>query len=85
MRRIRLNVDHLKLNGFDPAEARALAQALEAQLPHVLASLTGQGEWARPHRTPVLKLGRMPLNPGTAGAGELGKQVANAVGRGLMR
>jgi hypothetical protein len=85
MSRIRLNIDHLSLNGFEPAAARALAEALRAQLPHVLTNPATGAEWARPHRTPVLRLGRMPLQAGTTGASDFGRQVANAVGRGLMR
>ena len=83
MSRIRLNIDRLVLRGFEPAEARALAEELQAQLSQVLADPATRTEWARPRRTPVLKLGRMPLPAGTSGASKLGKQVAHAVGRGL--
>jgi hypothetical protein len=85
MSRIQLNINHLVLNGFAPVEARALAGALREQLARVLANSASRAEWAHPHRTPVLKLGSMPLQAGTTGASKLGKQVANAVGRGLMR
>ena len=71
------------LNGFEPREGKALASALEAQLQQVLANPATRSEWARSHRTPVMKLGRMPLEVGSAGAAQFGKQVANAVGRGL--
>jgi hypothetical protein len=83
MSRIRLNIDRLVLNGFEPVEGKALANALEAQLQQVLANPATRSEWARSHRTPVLKLGRMPIQAGTGGASRFGKQVANAVGRGL--
>ena len=83
MSRIRLNIDRLVLNGFEAAEGRALAQALQTQLSQVLADGATRAQWARTHRTPVLKLGRMPLEAGTSGANELGKQVAHAVGQGL--
>ncbi len=83
MSRIRLNIDRLVLNGFEQAEGRALARALEAQLSQVLGDRATRAAWARTHRTPVLKLGRMPLEAGTSGAGKLGQQVAHAVGRGL--
>jgi hypothetical protein len=85
MSRIQLNIDHLVLNGFAPAEAQVLAEALREQLAHVLANPASRAEWAHPHRTPVLKLGSMPLQAGTTGASKFGTQVANAVGRGLMR
>ena len=83
MSRIRLNIDCIVLKGFEAAEGRALSQALEAQLSQVLGDRASRAEWARTHRTPVLKLGRMPLEAGTAGAGKLGRQLARAVGRGL--
>jgi hypothetical protein len=83
MSRIRLNIDRLVLNGFDPREGKALAGALESQLQQVLADSATRNDWAQPHRMPVVKLGRMPLQTGTAGASRFGKQMANAVGRGL--
>jgi len=81
--RIRLTIDRVVLNGFHPAEARALTGALESQLSHVLAGTAARDEWARSHRTPVLRLGRMALQPGTAGARTFGRTLGRAVGRGL--
>jgi hypothetical protein len=83
MSRIRLDIDQLVLKGFEPREGKAVARVLEAQLQQVLANPEMRNEWARSHRTPVLKLGRMPLQVGSAGAAQFGKQVANAVERGL--
>jgi len=81
--RVRLTIDRLVLNGFQPLEAKALARALESQLSHLLTDTAARRDWARPHRTPVLRLGRMPLDAGTAGAQTFGRALANAVGRGL--
>ena len=83
MSRIRLTIDRVVLNGFEHAEARALTRALESQLSQMLADTSRRHEWARPHRTPVLKLGRMSLQPGTTGADNFGRTLGNAVGRGL--
>jgi hypothetical protein len=83
MSRIRLTIDRVVLNGFQQVEAKALARALESQLSQVLADKSMRHEWARPHRTPVLKLGRMTLQPGTTGAHNFGRTMGNAVGRGL--
>jgi hypothetical protein len=83
MNRIRVDIDRLVLNGFEPLEGKELANALETQLQHVLGNPAMRSEWARSQRTPFLKLGRMPLEDGSAGATRFGKQVANAVGRGL--
>ena len=81
--RIRLTIDRIVLNGFQPHDARAVARALESQLSQVLGDAPARHEWARPHRTPVLKLGRMALDPGTAGARAFGRRLGIAVGRGL--
>jgi hypothetical protein len=81
--RIRLNIDRLVLNGLQPLEAKALTGALQAHLRQVLLDQTNREQWARPHRTPVLKLGRMPLEAGAGGAGKLGGQLGEAIGRGL--
>jgi len=81
--RIRVDIDRLVLNGFQQLEGKALGRALRSQLQRALADLATRAEWATSHRTPVLKLGRMPLQPGTAGAAQFGGQVAEAVVRGL--
>ena len=81
--RIRLTIDRVVLNGFEHVEAKALATTLESQLSQVLADKGTRNTWAHPHRTPVLKLGRMPLEPGTTGAQNFGKTLGRAVGRGL--
>lgn len=83
MSRIRLDIDRLVLSGFQPQEAKALTEALQSQLSAILSDPQMRREWARSHRTPVLKLAPMPLQSGTAGAGRFGKQVAQAVGKGL--
>jgi hypothetical protein len=83
MSRIQMHIDRLVLNGFQQLEGKALAEALRSRLSQVLADRASRSEWARSHRTPVLKLGRMSLNSGTTGASKFGKQMAKAVGRGL--
>lgn len=83
MSRIRLTIDRVVLNGFQHAEAKALTRALESQLSQMLADASMRHEWARSHRTPVLRLGRMTLQPGTTGAQNFGRTLGNAVGRGL--
>jgi hypothetical protein len=83
MSRIQLNIDKLVMNGFGPGEAKALTEALQTHLHQVLANQANRNQWARSHRTPVLKLGRLPLGKGAAGAGSFGRQLARAVGKGL--
>jgi hypothetical protein len=83
MSRIRLNIDRLVLNGFQPLQAKALSEALQSQLSEVLSDCATRAEWTRSHRTPLLKLGKIPLETGTAGARTFGRQIARALGRGL--
>ncbi len=83
MSRIHLNIDRLVLNGLGRGEAAALAETLRKQLSEILADPATRAQWARSHRTPLLKLGRMPLESGNAGARKFGARMAGAVGKGL--
>lgn len=80
MSRIRVNIDRLELNGFEPSDSKALENALKGQLKQVLADPGARNEWARPQRTPVMRLRPMPLEPGTTGATQLGEKIARAIG-----
>jgi hypothetical protein len=83
MSRIRVNIDQLVLKGFDPADRKALVEGLQAELSRVLSDPVARSEWAFSHRTPVLKLGGMPFEPGPSGSRKFGGGVARAIGKGL--
>jgi hypothetical protein len=83
MSRIQLNIERLVIRGFGQAEAKSLVDTLRSQLHQVLLDRTHREDWALPHRTPVLKLGRMPLEAGAAGAGKFGREMARSIKRGL--
>jgi hypothetical protein len=83
MTRIHVTIDRVVLSGMDPAARAAFLQGLEAELSQSLADPVARAGWARPHHTPVLKLGRMPFDSGAGGARKLGGQVARGIGRGL--
>ena len=83
MSRVRVTIDRLVLKGLEPADRKALVEGLQAELSHVLSDRAPRATWAQSHRTPVLKLGRMPWEAGAAGDRKFGMQVARAVGRGL--
>ena len=83
MSRITLNIDRLILKGFEPGDRNALVQGLQAELSRVLADPATRADWARSHRTPVLRLGRMPIEPGPAGGRKFGGAMAQAIGKGL--
>lgn len=80
---IDVTIDRLVLKGFEAGDGNALAEGLHAELTRVLANAETRAEWARSHRTPVLRLGRMPLESGPAGGRQLGGGLARAIGKGL--
>jgi len=83
MSRVRVTIDQLVLKGLEPAERNALVEGLQRELSQVLSDPAARAEWARSHRTRLLRLGRLPLEPGPSGGMKFGKQIARAVGRGL--
>jgi len=83
MSRIHLTIDRVVLRGVDSGAQKPLVDGLRTELSQLLSNRSTRAEWARPHRTPVLKLGRMLLEPGSAGGRQFGKRVARSIGRGL--
>ncbi|HTA23110.1 MAG TPA: hypothetical protein VK763_06225 [Terriglobales bacterium] len=83
MSRVTLSIDRLVLKGVEPAEGKVLVEALRTQLAEVLGDRALRTEWARSHRTPVLRLGRMSLEPGFSGGRKFGAGLARAIGKGL--
>lgn len=83
MSRITVTIDQLVLNGFEGGDRKPLVDGLQVELSRLLADSTGRAEWARSHRTPVLKLGRIPIESVSTGARKFGTGLARAVGRGL--
>jgi hypothetical protein len=83
MRRIQLTIDQLVLKGFEPADRRTLIEGLQTELSQLLSDPSARTAWARSHRTPVMKLGRMPLEAGPSGGRKFGASVARAIGKGL--
>ena len=81
--RIVVNIDRVVLRGFEPADRKALVEGLRGELETVLGDRATRADWARPHRTPVLKLGSLLLQPGAAGARQFGSGLARAIGKGL--
>jgi len=81
-RKVTLNIDRLVLRGIDPLDQRALTDALQTELGRVLREPSVRDSLSS-RRTPVLRLGRMPMQPGLAGARQLGTQVARGIGKGI--
>ena len=83
MSRVQVSIGQLVLKGFEPADRQALVEGLRSELTKTLSDPAARAEWAKSRRTPVLKLGRMPLAPGPSGGRKFGQGVARAIGKGL--
>jgi len=83
MSRVRVTIDQLVVQGLGPVERQALVAGLKAELSRVLADPATRGDWAQSHRTPVVKLGRMTLDPGAEGGRKFGGRLARGIGARL--
>jgi hypothetical protein len=83
MSRVHVIIDQLVLRGIEPADRKALVEGLQDELSRVLANPASRAGWSGSHRTPVLKLGRMPLEPGPSGGRKFGGGMARAIRKGL--
>jgi hypothetical protein len=82
MSRITVTIDRVTLQGFDPAEQRALVSALRSELARALTDPASSAALAHSRQVPVLKLGTITREPGAPGARRLGGHIARAIGKG---
>jgi hypothetical protein len=85
MSRVTFIIDRLALTGFEPGDRRALVEALRRELASELNNPAARAAWTSERDRSVLRLGRMPCEPGTAGGREFGVGLARAVVKGLRR
>jgi len=83
MSRIRVTIDQVALKGFEADAGRTVVLALKAELSEMFADPVERARWARSRHTPVLRLGRMPFQPGTSESRKLGGAIARGIGKGL--
>ena len=83
MSRIRVNIDRLVLNGIAAARRKGAGGWPASRNWRECWPTAARAEWARSHRTPVLRLGQVPLESGPSGGRKFGKSMARAIGRGL--
>jgi hypothetical protein len=83
MSRIEVNIDRVVLRGVDPADQHSLVNGLKTELSRILADPATGIKLARSGRTPVLRVGRMSMDPGLGGARKLGSAIAGAIGKGI--
>jgi hypothetical protein len=85
MSRIRVTIDTVVLNGFEPSERQALIDGLRAELTLAFADQQSRGEWARPYRMNVLRLPGIASERGPAGRRSFGRQLGRAIERRVKR
>jgi hypothetical protein len=83
MSRIHVHIDRLVLPGSEITDRKALVDGFKAELKQVLADPATRAEWAKSHRTPVMRLGRMPMEPSPSGGRKFGSALARSIGKGL--
>jgi hypothetical protein len=83
MSKIHVTIDRLVLSGLDSAARHAFVTGLKTELTRTLADPATRADWANSRRTPVLRLGRVALDPGLGGARKLGAHVAKSIARGI--
>jgi hypothetical protein len=83
MKQVRVNVERLALQGLDPGQRQALVDGLRTELARLLADPATRVGTAKPRRTPVLRLGNMPLATGNSGGRTVGIGIARAIARSL--
>ena len=81
MSKIHVTIDRLVLSGLDPAARQAFVASLKTELARTLADPAQRDGWASSRRTPVLRLGRVALDPDAGGARKLGGHVAKSIVR----
>lgn len=77
---VTLHIDRLVLRGIDPLDQHALVSGLQVELARLMADSALRAKMTQSRRAPVLRLGRMAMEPGMAGARALGSSVAKAIG-----
>lgn len=81
MSKIHVTIDRLVLSGLDHPARQAFITGLKAELTRALADPATRADWANSRRTPLLRLGRVALDPGVAGARKLGSHVARSIAK----
>jgi len=85
MSRIDVTIDRVVLRGLEPADRHGLVDGLKRELARALAEPAIGAEPLDSRRTPVLRAGAMPMEPGRAGARKLGGGIARAIAKGVTR
>lgn len=80
---ITVTIDRLVLTGLEAGDRTALVEEFQSELSRMLADPATQPRWVCSYRTPVLRLGRLSLQPTPSGGRRFGGEMARAIGKGL--
>jgi hypothetical protein len=83
--RISVHIGGLVLHGVDPLVQHSLVEGLKTELARVLAEPAMRDAITSSRSTPVLRLGRLPTQPGAAGARALGAGLGKAIAKEMNR
>jgi hypothetical protein len=83
MSRIHVHIDRVILKGIEAPIGNALIDGLRGELSRALSNPAAQ-VGAKYHCTPVIRLGRISMEPGTFGGRRLGIGMARAIERSVM-
>jgi hypothetical protein len=81
---IEVHIDRLALRGIDPSDRQALVHGLKVELARILADPASRLAFSKSRRTPILKVGRIPLERGPSGSKKFGSGLARAIGKGMQ-
>jgi hypothetical protein len=82
MSRVRVTIDELALKGLEPVERKALVEGLQTELARMFADPAGRNG-LRSNRTPVMRLGPVPIAPSASGGRQFGGELARTIGKKL--
>jgi len=84
-RRVTIRIDRLVLNGVAQEDRVPLVNCLKEELALVFGSAGAGGSIGRTSSTPLIRLGRVPVESGAAGSRVLGRTLAGAIGKQVKR
>jgi hypothetical protein len=85
MSRVHITIDRIVLRGIDPSDRQAIVSGMKTELARILTDPAMRAGMTQSRRTPVLRLGRLAMGEGSAGASALGGGIARAIGKGMAR
>jgi hypothetical protein len=83
MSRVTVRIDRIVLKGLEACDQKALVQGLRGELSVVLSDPGARARCSRSFTKPVVKIGTMPLKPGSVEGMKFGSALGRTIGQGL--